>query len=208
MKPKLFITGCDSNSEWMLPWFVENFRKHNNVPLMIMDFGMEGSLFPSIRKSVRSDLNGWFKKPKAMMIASAFAEQVCWIDVDCEVVGDISDIFSYIKPEKLSMIIDQPWTMRKGETWHNSGVVAYEGKPDILKRWNAECHMTKLRGDQEVLHELMDSPLKRLQYIEDVPNRYNVLRIQHIDNTVPKDPLIYHWTGPRGKEHIRGLMNA
>jgi len=25
----LFITGCDVKTQWMLPWFVENFKKHN-----------------------------------------------------------------------------------------------------------------------------------------------------------------------------------
>jgi hypothetical protein len=205
---KLFITGCDASSEWMLPWFVENFRKHNDHDLMIFDFGMEGSWYPEIRKSIRTPLNGWFNKPIAMEKATAYADQVCWLDTDCEVLGDLSGVFDYVKPEKLSMVIDYPWTTRKRETWHNSGVVAFEGKPGILKWWRVECLMTNLRGDQEVLHEMVNPGLKRLQYIEDLPNRYNVLRIQHIDKTVPKDPLVYHWTGPKGKDHIRKLMNG
>jgi hypothetical protein len=43
--------------------------------------------------------------------------------------------------------------------------------------------------------------------ILDLPNEYNVLRIQHDDGTVPNNPLIYHWTGKRGKDYIRGLIN-
>jgi hypothetical protein len=54
----------------------------------------------------------------------------------------------------------------------------------------------------------MDNPLKRMTFIEDLPNKYNVLRIQHIDKTVPADPLVYHWTGQKGKDHIRKLMNG
>ena len=205
---KLFITGCDSHTEWMLPWFVETFKKHNDIPLMIMDFGMEGSWYPEMRKSVRTTDKGWFKKPRAMQIASAFADQVCWLDTDCEVLGDISDIFSYIKPQKLSMVIDQPWSDRRGGTWHNSGVVAYQGVPQVLKDWVEWCAHTPIQGDQETLHVMLDSPLKRMIHIDDLPNKYNVLRIQHIDNTVPEDPLVYHWTGQKGKEHIRKLMNG
>ena len=206
---KLFITGCDASTEWMLPWFVETYRKHNDTPLMIMDFGMETSAYAGIRKSVRGSEEGWFKKPKAMRIASAFAEQVCWLDTDCEVLGDLSGIFDYVHQQKLSMAIDKPWTSRRGTMWHNSGVVAYKGTPSILTDWETSCATAPMQGDQEVLHIMMgDSPLKRMQFIEDIPNRYNVLRLQHIDKTLPKDPLVYHWTGRVGKEHIRKLMNG
>ena len=28
---KAFITGCDKETEWMLQWFVENYRKYNDI---------------------------------------------------------------------------------------------------------------------------------------------------------------------------------
>ena len=37
---KVFLTGCDNNTEWQLPWFVHNYRKHNTIPLVLADFGM------------------------------------------------------------------------------------------------------------------------------------------------------------------------
>jgi hypothetical protein len=205
---KLFITGCDASSEWMLPWFVDNLTKHNDIPLMIMDFGMTSSQFSDIRKSVRGHEHGWFKKPKAMRIAAEYAENVCWLDTDCEVMGNISKIFEYIQPNKLSMAVDKPWTQRRGEKWHNSGVVAYHGVPSVLTDWELSCATQPVQGDQEVLHMMMDNPLKRMTFIEDLPNKYNVLRIQHIDKTVPAGPLVYHWTGQKGKDHIRKLMNG
>jgi hypothetical protein len=60
----------------------------------------------------------------------------------------------------------------------------------------------------QVLHDLMRDPLTRITHIESIPNRYNVLRIQHIDNTVPKNPLVYHWTGIKGKQHIGKLIDG
>ena len=34
------LTGSDANTEWMLPWFIENYKKHNDTHLSIVDFGM------------------------------------------------------------------------------------------------------------------------------------------------------------------------
>ena len=48
---KLFITGCDASTRWMLPWFKENFYKHNpNAELQIYDFDVDFN-----------HTEGWFK---------------------------------------------------------------------------------------------------------------------------------------------------
>jgi hypothetical protein len=44
--------------------------------------------------------------------------------------------------------------------------------------------------------------------IADVPHRFNVLRIDHIDNNVPSNPVIMHWTGEKGNDEIRGQMKS
>ena len=40
MIDKLFITGCDKNTEWQLPWFWDHYRENNKTPLKVIDFGM------------------------------------------------------------------------------------------------------------------------------------------------------------------------
>jgi hypothetical protein len=207
---KLFITGCDYNTEWMLPWFVENFKKHNpETELVIYDFGMRGGLYPEMRKSLRGNQDkGWFKKPAAMLNASQLADNVCWIDTDCEIVGNINGIWEYLEPNKLLMAEDLPWSKRRGEKWHNSGVVAFQSTPKILSEWAAEVSVNPIQGDQEVLHMMVKDGLKRMIHITDLPRKYNVLRIDHLDKTVPKDPKIFHWTGQKGKDKIRSLMNG
>jgi hypothetical protein len=194
----------------MLPWFVENFQKHNpNAELMIYDFGMEGNHYPKLRKSLRvNHASGWFKKPAAMLKASKLAKEVCWLDTDCWVRGNLDNIFSYLQDNKLGMVRDEPWTMRTGQVWHNSGVVAFRGTPEILKVWEKSIGVIQERGDQEVLHAILGTdPLKRLIHITDLPNQYNTLRLQFIDGTAPPNPKIVHWTGPKGKMKIRELMN-
>ena len=207
---KLFITGCDYNTEWMLPWFVENFKKHNpETELVIYDFGMRGGLYPEMRKSLRGNQDkGWFKKPAAMLNASQLADNVCWIDTDCEIVGNINGIWEHLEPNKLLMAEDLPWSKRRGEKWHNSGVVAFQSTPKILSEWAAEVSVNPIQGDQEVLHMMVKDGLKRMIHITDLPRKYNVLRIDHLDKTVPKDPKIFHWTGKKGKDKIRSLMNG
>lgn len=195
---KLFITGSDSNTRWMEKWFVQNFSWHNpgsKIHIYNFDTDFHNS-------------SGWFKKPDAMIDAAKKADSVCWIDIDCEVLGSLDDLWEYLEPNKLGMVEDKPWTTRQGSTWHNSGVVAFQGTPDILKSWKGACVRTKQRGDQEVLHTLLPDPLTRMSHITNLPNRYNVLRLQHIDNTLPRNPLVYHWTGHKGKEHIRKLING
>jgi len=213
---RLFITGCDSNTEWQLPWFVKNFQRHMpNEELIIYDFGMErSSQFANMRKSLRGaeSMKGWFKKTAALVQASAFAENICWLDTDCEIRDDISDIFDKVEDHKLSMAIDQPWTTRRPESgeWYNSGVIAYTNKngvPDVLLDWRDRCRETNLVGDQEVLHSMM-SPLAKMVFITTLPNEYNVLRLQIQDNTCPKRVRVMHWTGQRGNDEITRQLST
>lgn len=200
---KLFITGCDKTTRWQLDWFKKNYDKHNDTPLHIFDFD-----------EFETNLLGWFKKPAAMIEASKMADQVCWIDTDCEVRTDISEIFDYTMPNKLTMAQDKPWSLRREETWHNSGVVAFQGCPPILSKWDQTLKnnhkngvVPGLNGDQEVLHEIVKLGMNRLIFIEDLPRQYNTLRIDLIDNSAPSNIKVMHWTGRKGKEEIVRQMN-
>jgi hypothetical protein len=220
---KCVLTGCDEKNSWMLEWFLKNYTKHNDIPICFADFGLseETREWLHIQPIVESIIEvkpdkgkGWFLKPKAMMESPY--EYTCWIDTDCHVCGNISGIFDYVEPNKLAMVEDFPWSKRRGETWHNSGVVAFQRTPVILDMWNKACKDgvrigrmlgTADPGDQDVLHYLMDTPLKRNIHIVDLPNKYNVTRVQHIDNTVPENVIIYHWTGHKGKLKIQEMID-
>ena len=192
----LFITGVDKNARWMLPWFEDNLKKHNpGAELKVYDFDKEFL-----------ESSGWFKKPAAMRHAARLSKKVCWIDVDCEIKDNIEDIFNYTEPHKLSMVEDAPWSKRRGETWHNSGVVAFEDNPYILSIWHNMVIKNPLVGDQEVLHEYLKQGMNRLIYIRDLPRQYNTLRLDVLDETTPKNIKIMHWTGAKGKQEIKRLI--
>lgn len=211
---KAFMTGCDSVTEWQLPWFIENLKKHSpDIPIIFADFGISNEMLPFVGENCnviiemtdQDGRRGWMKKPHAM--ASSVAKKTCWLDTDCQVIADISDVFDHTQPEKLSMVEDRPWTKRREEKWHNSGVVAFEKRPKVLIDWSKMCVEKDIDGDQEVLHWMMGGDqLRRLRFIEDLPHIYNVLRLDILDNKVPVGKKVIHWTGKKGNDEIRRLM--
>ncbi len=213
-EPRGFITGCDKNTEWQLYWFLSNFFKYDDLfPISVFDFGMTPEMIVFIKETfdidaikLESKEKGWSLKPTAML--NSPYDQTCWLDTDCEIVGNIDSIFGYINFNKLTMAVDHPWSTRRGETWHNSGVVVFEGQPKILKTWEDSIPRMPGAGDQDVLHMLVQDPLTRMVFIEDLPNKYNVLRLQKQDNSRPTDIKIYHHTGHKGNEIIRKKMNG
>lgn len=206
---KLFITGCDSKTQWMLPWFMKNFWDNNpKSELIVYDFGMKRPSARNVRNFTGNQDKGWFKKPAAMIDASRLADSVCWLDTDCQIMDNIEDIWDYVEPNKLGMVEDVPWSTRRKEVWHNSGVVAFTRKPIILDEWAAAVSQNPKVGDQEVLHSLVREGFRRDIHITSLPREYNTLRLDFLDNTAPKSPKIIHWTGAKGKEKIRELMNG
>lgn len=216
MPERLIVTGCDEKTEWQLFWFIDNYYKHNTIPMAIADFGMSEAMKNRIKTMnhpavfcymdipVEEGVKGWFGKPQAML--SAPGKKCVWIDTDCEILGNIERIFNYIEPNKLTMAVDKPWLKRRGEIWHNSGVVGFMHKPEILKNWAEQCKANPEVGDQEVLHSMLN-PITKITYINDLPNEYNWLRLQveHDNEDSPKKKIM-HWTGQKGNDRIKGKM--
>jgi len=207
-----FLTGCNEAHEWMLPWFFKNFKKHCNKPLIFSNFGLSELGLKIVRENVHAvmDLSnveerGWFKKPLSMWKSPS--KKTVWIDLDCEVKDNIDNIFNLLEPNKLAMVEDKPWSLRRGHKWHNSGVVGFIDKPVILSRWTAAVRKNhdKEVGDQEVLDKML-SPITKISYIEDLPNEYNVMRLQVEQDNYQGKIRIMHWTGEKGKIRIRGML--
>jgi len=214
-KSRVFFTGCDSQTEWQLEWFAKNYMKHNDTPLVFVDFGVSREMrsklpllqFHEIYQAPKVYAGGWFHKPATMKMIGEIYDECCWLDTDIHILGDMSGIFDCLENNKLCMVEDKPWSARRGETWHNSGMVAFRGVPDILKTWAETCTKSPKMGDQEVLHDLVrESPMKRLMNITDAPNKYNWLRIQLLDGQDSWEKLAMHWTGEKGNMQIRKLI--
>ena len=86
----IFLTGCDKNTEWQLPWFVNNFKTHTELPLVIADFGMTEVMRDWATNQAQvfdCETNGWFTKEEAMIRMGYMYGQkkFCWVDTDCQI---------------------------------------------------------------------------------------------------------------------------
>ena len=215
------MTGCDSNTEWQLPWFIKNFNRFCDLELVVVDFGMT----PMMREYTEGrtdhvfsvERKGWFSKIEAMhLMKTKFSGSFCWLDTDCQVLGDVGHIFQYVETNKLTMVVDHPWTTIGSPwtpqstigPWYNTGVVAFEGRPAILDRWLQEVkEEDKHRGDQEAMYSILNEDfLNRSIHIAEAPHKFNVLRIDLDMKNIPKNPVVVHWTGYKGNIEIRRQM--
>jgi hypothetical protein len=204
-----FLTGCDATTEWMMPWFLDNYKRHSNMPLVFANFGVNN--LDLIKPHVHAIIDltqvkeeGWFKKPKALRHSPS--KKTIWLDTDCQVTGKIDGLFNLLVPNKLNMVEDLPWKLRRGGVQFNSGVVGIIDKPLILGMWQDWCSRSEQVGDQETLTANLN-PITQMTYINNLPNEYNHLRLQIENDNQPADNArIIHWTGAKGKERIKGMM--
>lgn len=209
----LFITGCDANTSWMLPWFVANFRRHHpDADLVVYNFdGSDMGPINAYIESVPGKNKGWYNKPAAIEHAMQSAHRIVWLDTDCEVRADLTPMFDLIEPGRLAMVEDRPWTTRYKETWYNTGVVGVRGMhyDAVIREWVQQCALSSqspTSGDQQILHSILKQGMNRLRFVTELPRKYNVLRLDLLDGTADPNPAVMHWTGIQGKSQIRNMM--
>ena len=136
-------------------------------------------------------------KPTALLHADY--KYKCWIDIDCEVVGNISDIFDNFEEDKIACAPDEfhSWGCR----WQ-TGVFGTVGEPSILGQWAEMSQKATNRGDQEILWDIVKED--EFKYIKELSADYNWLRLSIEKGNENPNAKIIHWTGPAGKKIIRG----
>ena len=212
---KTFLTGSDHNLQDLIPWWVECVRKHNpDIHITIADFGLTDSAKDWIKHNVNHiivydrhpDL-AWFLKPQAMVDCPY--EYTCWLDLDCEMVAPVPEIFDFPTEDKMALTEDvirmgyYGATPGQGQHWWAVGVNVVKGNPQILKDWAASTINTELRGDQEVLRDMILRNPGYTGKIIRMPLEYQWLRLSLVQGYDSPNKKIVHWTGPVGKQHIR-----
>ena len=210
---KTFLTGADHNLQDLIPWWVECVRTHNpDIHITIADFGLTDSAKDWVKQNAnhvivyeRHPELAWFYKPQAM-VDSPY-EYTCWLDLDCEVLAPIPEIFDFPTENTMALTHD---VVRgnpdhdRGIFWWAVGVNVVKGKPQILKDWARNTTNNKdLRGDQEVLHKMIQVDPKYNEQIIKMPLEYQWLRIDLLNGKDSPNKKIVHWTGPAGKKHFR-----
>ena len=212
MNDKTFLVGADDQLEDLLPWWYANVRKHNpNIDVTVADFGLtqNGKHWAETNADKvltyeRHPKYAWFYKPTAMVDCPY--EYTCWLDLDCEVLKPVDEIFNYPTDEKMALTQD---VVRgnpdpdPGRFWWATGVNVVKGKPKILRDWAYHTKHSDQRGDQEVLHQMIEVNPEYNNMIIKMPLEYQWLRISLVNRHDSPDKKIIHWTGPVGKRHIR-----
>ena len=136
-------------------------------------------------------------------------EYTCWLDLDCEVLKPVDEIFNYPTDERMALTQD---VVRgnpdhdAGIFWWATGVNVVKGKPKILLDWAYHTKHSDQRGDQEVLHQMIEVNSEYNNMIIKMPLEYQWLRISLMNRYDSPDKKIIHWTGPMGKAHIREVL--
>lgn len=135
----------------------------------------------------------WFKKPLACL-SSPF-ERSLWLDLDCEVRGNLAPLFELAEhPSGIAMARDS----FEVPGIYNSGVIAFRRDLPLLHDWaraSFEQNHT-FRGDQELLSYLI---AEQKLTIGEISPLYNWSRCQ---GDKP-DAVIYHWHGEHGRAVIK-----
>ena len=207
----MIITGVDHSHEDLLEWWLKNVYKHHNynVEVGVMDFGMSPALRGRLEDNYPATFSrpfngtkarkiGWFYKVQAVMDCPS--KSVCWLDVDCEILTDISDVYNLVPPGMIGLTRD--WV--RGNWWA-TGVIVVNDRPSLLEHWDRRLNADDgIRGDQEALYELVGN--KEHEQIQELPQDYQWLRISLNKGKDSPTKKVIHWTGPRGKQFIRETL--
>ena len=215
MNDKTFLVGSDHQLEDLLPWWYFNVKKHNpDIHVTVADFGLTQSgrhwaetHADKVLTYERHPKYAWFYKPTAMVDCPY--EYTCWLDLDCEVLKPVDEIFNYPTDERMALTQDVVRGNPQhdpGVFWWATGVNVVKGKPKILRDWAYHTKHSDQRGDQEVLHQMIKVNPEYNNMIIKMPLEYQWLRISLLNRYDSPDKKIIHWTGPAGKAHIREVL--
>jgi hypothetical protein len=220
------IVAADQTLEWMLPWWFENYRKHNAYPVAFIDLGLSfeskewcqkhGQWIPLRNALFAEDVcperaekweeffgtylwesrDAWFKKPLACL-KSPF-KRTLWLDVDCEVRAPLTPLFAYADRFAMARQADD---FSEGFQIYNSGVIAFRQNHPLLSDWADLCLTGNhyFPGDQDAISYLIAN--QQIE-VEELPEIYNWSRRKE---EVP-GIVVLHWHGHHGKAIIRAQL--
>ena len=202
----MILTGVDNRLDYLLDWWLSNATKHHDKERIgVWDLGMNPDTkqemiekYPEVWFSEdlpRHTKSGWFHKLHCVI--NAPEKRVAWLDIDCEILTDISDVFDLVPPDTIGLTRD----IVRGNWWA-TGVIVVNDRPNLLNLWDMRLQKNDgVRGDQEALYDMIDT--KPHEQIIELPQDYQWLRLSFRKGRDSPTKKVIHWTGPKGKEHIK-----
>lgn len=149
----------------------------------------------------------WFKKPFALL-ASPY-KQSLWLDIDCEVVKDISPIFNFAEKSPsltaLTKAAEHIAALKKARGFiaeevvdYNAGVIPFIHGSPLVSSWAETTLESDLYfpGDQEVLSYTI---FEKQYRVKELPRIYNW---QIPDWGTNRGAVIQHWKGGKAKQFL------
>jgi len=215
------VAALDTQLEWLLPWWFEGFRKHNDLPVAFADYGMSTAMHEwCAQRGLIVDLTDVpvpllsFRKPFAILRAP-FREMLC-LEPDCEVRGPVAPLLDRCRDSRLGLAPAAPGRSVAAEAeggWFamcppdtpmwDAGIVAVCHGHSVIADWAAETLAGKhaYRGDNEALALVV----ARGGYgVDQIPPTLAFNRHRGPDNGA----TVFHWTGPRGKVLLKQRLEA
>lgn len=186
------IVGSDHKQEGFLSWWWSHYSKHNSYPVVFFDFGMTAPALNWCRErgtviavqdvelkelslerkekwekrwgeGVWISRSAWFKKAEAMLRAPF--DLNCWLDLDCQVMGNLKPLFDSLKGD-IALLRESEASQKKdqaqyyalpGEITYNSGVMVVRKNAPFLTHWAAVSKEENDRflGDQNALSRVL-----------------------------------------------------
>lgn len=216
------LVATDQYMEWLLPWWWENYSYTNVLPVAFVDLGMSeekrnwcqsrGEVLTveiqereekevasmeewekSYGSTYRQARRAWFQKPKACLL-SPFQETI-WLDLDCEVLRDISPLFSLLPEHKeIGAVLER---IEEGRCLYNGGVIVFRRGSSILDQWAAlaATQADQYWGDDRILSHVI---AQHVDLFTVLPEHYN----WRLSSGIPLFATIIHWNGEWGKACI------
>jgi hypothetical protein len=226
---KGIVVAADISQEWMLPWWWNHYRKHNDAPVAFVDLGMsfekklwctergghiplrvvdfaaeESEVDPAISSQWKSDFGKQFWECRNAWFKKPLACLKSPFEQTIWLDLDCED------RGPLAPLFDHSFALAEDQFQHpldyltyNSGVIAFSKNHPLLKEWANACIRlhADFRGDQEVLSYLL---AEQKAAIDILHPRYNWSRCQ-AENS---DAVVLHWHGAIGKSVIKFQMES
>jgi hypothetical protein len=147
--------------------------------------------FGLIKTDVEQIRPYWFAKPIAMMHTPF--EKTLYLDIDCEVLYPLDEIFAYLNDSEIVLCKDMSeinFFKKSSEILFSSGVIVYKNKSRIISKWAKKAleYNCEFLGDQDLLSRIIHVYKYNLKILEMFWNWPVVLGKN-------KEVKIYHWSG-------------
>jgi hypothetical protein len=142
----------------------------------------------------------WFKKPY-ICLNTPYQKSI-WIDLDCEILRPIGDLFAPCPAHFQLALVREHATEHlpclHPDVRYNGGVICFTHGSEIIRKWAQEAVVRNdifWGGDP-----LLSSLIYELQLpVVELPDVYNWRLAQGLN----VNALIYHWVGSAGKAYIK-----